>query len=89
MSQQTNNIDNAEIENAVSQSELIEPLGTDLFCTRCHIPMQPSKALMQTYVGGIPDFPGKPETIVTMSAGGPGKLVDCLKCPECGKCVST
>jgi hypothetical protein len=47
--------------------------------------MLPSKAIAQTY-GGMPDFPGDAKP-VTVSAGGPGKLVDCLKCVKCGHSV--
>lgn len=82
-------MENTDKTNTVSKSELIRPLGAGLLCAKCKIPMKPSKAIKQTYVGGTPDFPGKPETIVTMSAGGPGKLIDCLKCPECGKSINT
>lgn len=46
--------------------------------------MKVSKALLQTY-RGIPDFPG--HSVVTVSAGGPGWLADCLKCCECGHSV--
>jgi hypothetical protein len=44
--------------------------------------MRPGKALTQTLTCGIEDFPGY--DIVTMSHGGPGKLVNCLKCVLCG-----
>lgn len=55
-------------------------------CRKCNTPMQPSKAIEQTWREGLPDFIGgkKLETIRTMHAGGPGKLVDCMKCPACG-----
>jgi hypothetical protein len=54
-------------------------------CKHCNIQMKPGKAILQTYTG-LPDFPGK--EMVTMSPGGPGKLVDCLKCPKCGFSVT-
>jgi DNA-directed RNA polymerase subunit M/transcription elongation factor TFIIS len=54
-------------------------------CKHCNIPMQPGKAIQQTYTG-IPDFIGG--AVVTLSPGGPGKLVDCLKCPKCGYSVT-
>ena len=45
--------------------------------------MRPGKAIEQTWTPGVPDFPG--QTIgITMSAGGPGRLIDCLKCDKCG-----
>lgn len=50
-------------------------------CPNCHSSMQPGVALEQTY-GGTPEWPGA--DVVTMSTGGPGKLIDCLKCPICG-----
>ena len=48
--------------------------------------MKPSKAIAPTYTG-IPDFPGD-KHCVTISPGGPGKLVDCLKCEKCGHSVT-
>ena len=61
-------------------------------CKHCHhergiwVQMKPGKAIEQTWVCGIPDFPG--QTVgVTMSPGGPGKLIDVMKCPECGYSV--
>ena len=45
--------------------------------------MLPGKAIEQTWTPGVPDFPG--QTVgITMSAGGPGRLIDCLKCDKCG-----
>ena len=43
--------------------------------------MKPGIALEQTYTGS-PDFPGG--KVVTMSPGGPGRLVECMKCEKCG-----
>jgi len=48
--------------------------------------MVPGKAIENTYVG-LPDFIGDTH-ICTVSPGGPGKLVDCLKCPSCGWSVT-
>lgn len=54
-------------------------------CRRCGGSMVPSKALLNTWVAGVPDFPGSEDlTGQTMHHGGPGKLVDCLKCADCG-----
>lgn len=50
-------------------------------CKHCHTPMHTGLAIQQTYTG-TPDFPGG--EVVTMSPGGPGKWIDCLKCPQCG-----
>lgn len=59
--------------------------GTGDACRRCGSKMKPSKAISQTYTG-MPDFPGK--EVVTISPGGPGQLVDCLKCRQCGHSVT-
>lgn len=53
-------------------------------CRRCGGEMKPSKAIENTYTG-TPDFPDG--DVVTISLGGPGKLVDCLKCRQCGHSV--
>ena len=60
-------------------------------CRRCKragkdIEMVKSQAMSSTW-RGVPDFPGDTYA-VTLSPGGPGRLVDCLKCPECGWSVS-
>ena len=49
--------------------------------------MLPGKAIEQTYTAGVPDFPGN-DTARSMSPGGTGKLVDCLKCEKCGRSVT-
>ncbi len=41
------------------------------------------QAIQQTFTSGIPDFPGD-NVCITLSPGGPGKLVDVLKCRDCG-----
>lgn len=56
-------------------------------CRHCQSHMQRGLFTEQTFVGGMPDFPG--DTIAsTFSAGGPGRLVECWKCPECGWSVT-
>lgn len=55
-------------------------------CRKCGGTMAPSKAIEQTYTG-VPDFPGD-DNITTLSQGGPGVLVDCLKCRACGWSVT-
>ena len=52
-------------------------------CKHCDVPMKLGTAMQQTYVGGMPDFPGDKHS-VTFSAGGAGKLVRVWKCPKCG-----
>lgn len=54
-------------------------------CRKCNGDMKPSKAIEQTYTGSS-DFIGG--AVVTMSPGGPGRLVDCLKCSICGWSIS-
>lgn len=54
-------------------------------CRRCGGEMRPGKAIAQTYTGA-PDFPGC--EVVTMSPAGPGAMVECLKCSECGHSVT-
>ncbi len=59
-------------------------------CKRCGAEMKPGKAIEQTWTPGIPDFPGDPRESIgqTMNAGGPGRLIECLKCQACGWSVT-
>ena len=50
-------------------------------CRRCGGKMEPGKAIAQTLTG-VPDFADG--SVVTLSPGGPGKLIDCTKCSACG-----
>ena len=50
-------------------------------CPRCGAEMTDGMALEST-VTGSPDFIGG--EVVTLSPGGPGKLVACMKCIGCG-----
>ena len=54
-------------------------------CRKCGSAMKPGKAIAATYTG-IPDFPGG--EVCTVSAGGQGKLIDCMKCIKCGWSVT-
>ena len=59
-------------------------------CRKCKrsgkdVEMVKSQAMAST-TAGAEDFPNS--WIVTHYSGGPGRLVDCLKCPECGWSVS-
>jgi len=58
-----------------------------LKCTirNCHGTMKFSKAMRSTTTG-IPDFMGD-KYPVTLSAGGPGTLIECLKCDKCGHSI--
>jgi hypothetical protein len=48
--------------------------------------MLPGTAIQET-LAGVPDFIGSND-VVTLSPGGNGKLVECLKCPQCGRSVT-
>lgn len=52
-------------------------------CPKCKVDLVSGIAIEQTYTAGTPDFPGETRGM-TISPGGPGKLIGCLKCPECG-----
>lgn len=54
-------------------------------CKRCGGELKPGIAIKQTF-SGSPDFAGG--SIVTMSPGGPGRLIGCMKCSACGWSVS-
>ena len=54
-------------------------------CVKCGGEMLFGLAISQTWTG-IPDFLGG--EVVTMSPGGNGKLVDCMKCVNCGWSVA-
>jgi len=53
-----------------------------MICPKCNTEMTQGKALQQTWRAGLPDLGGS--EVQTMHVGGPGKLIDCMKCPECG-----
>jgi hypothetical protein len=55
-------------------------------CRKCGGNMIAGKAIQQTLTG-TPDFPGD-DHAVTLSPGGSGKLIDCLKCEKCGWSVT-
>lgn len=59
---------------------------TDSICRKCGGDMAPGKAIAQTF-DGIPDFPGDAHP-VTLSPGGPGEMVDVMKCSRCGWSVT-
>ena len=54
-------------------------------CKKCKCKLVQGKAIQNTMVG-IPDFPGT-DYVCTVSPGGPGKLIECLKCPKCGHSI--
>lgn len=55
--------------------------GASYVCPRDNAELRPGIALQQTYTG-YPEFPGA--EVVTLSPGGPGELIPCLKCATCG-----
>lgn len=55
-------------------------------CPRCNIPLKPGVAIQNTTVWSR-DFFGDEEadiTEITMSVGGPGTVINVLRCYECG-----
>jgi hypothetical protein len=62
---------------AVMRVEIPIPSGDQ--CKRCRSEMKPGIAIQSTLVGS-----GDMGEIVTLNYGGPGRLVDCVKCPERG-----
>lgn len=50
-------------------------------CRKCAGQMRDGKAISQTFTG-TPDFSNG--EVVTLSPGGSGKMVDCMKCEDCG-----
>lgn len=53
-------------------------------CAKCSGFMVPGIAMGQTLVGGAPDM-----GMVTMSAGGPGEIIACMRCRDCGWSVTS
>jgi len=54
-------------------------------CRKCGGKMKKGQATGQTMVG-TPDFVGG--EVCTVSPGGTGKLIDCMKCVNCGWSVT-
>ena len=52
-------------------------------CPKCKTLLHPGIALAQTWTSGTPDFHGETRGM-TFSPGGPGKLINCYKCYDCG-----
>lgn len=52
-----------------------------MYPCKCGGEMRPGIAMQSTVVGSA-DFPGG--EAVTLTEGGPGRLVDCWKCSDCG-----
>lgn len=57
-----------------------------MICRKCDIEMVERQAIVQTETPGLPDFPGS--YIITPPASGPGRLIPCWKCPNCGRSLS-
>jgi hypothetical protein len=55
-------------------------------CPVCAGEMRSGQVLQSTWVGSA-DFAGDPHP-VTVSPGGPGKMVPCMKCTLCGHSVT-
>lgn len=56
-------------------------------CRKCGGAMVQGVATGQTLSGGMPDFPGDAHGI-TLSPGGPGKVIPAMKCEVCGWSVT-
>lgn len=54
-------------------------------CYRCGGHLRPGIAMQSTFTGR-PDFADG--EVVTMSPGGPGRIVRCMKCVACGSSVA-
>lgn len=63
------------------------PKRKDGTCRRCGGTLRPGQAIEQTWKPGIDARMGDTRG-ATMIAGGPGKLVPCLKCERCGWSVT-
>jgi len=70
------------VEKRSAKGDDRSPKGNTCRRRGCTGTMRPGKALWPTFTG-TPDFPLDNE-ICTLRQGGPGKLVDCLKCDACG-----
>ena len=76
-----------DLSHTPQMRDLHDWLVTKQGCKKCGGYMIESKAIAQTFTGGILDFPSD-KNPVTFSAGGPGEMVDCMKCEQCGWSVS-
>lgn len=54
-------------------------------CPKHNVPLQPGKAIEQTCV---PTGEWSEVNTCWMRFGGPGRLINCLKCPVCGLSVT-
>ena len=69
-----------------SFDEILVDIGViPMKCRKCGGKMKKGKATGQTMVG-TPDFVGG--EVCTVSPGGTGKLIDCMKCVDCGWSVT-
>lgn len=69
-----------------SHAEIDRILAVGNACRKCGGAMKPGKALAQTWTG-TPEFAGD-DNCVTLSPGGTGAMIDCLKCEQCGWSVT-
>lgn len=78
----------SEYDEAMQTAYRISCATKQNTCRKCQGIMRPGQAMAQTFDSGLPDFPGDTHGI-TISPGGPGKLIDCMKCSSCGWSVTT
>ncbi len=69
------------MEKAISSKPVCPDRAWNI-CPRCKVKMTDGQALIEE-LDGYPDFIGD-DTVCTLSASGRAKLIDCIKCPECG-----
>lgn len=77
--EESNEVNGATLKDIAAS--LHNPFPANGRCPRCGVEMVVGMALEST-VTGSPDFIGG--EVVTLSPGGPGKLVACMKCIGCG-----
>ena len=79
----------ADLMHALRRALDAQPVKPDpASCKKCAGQMKAGLAIEQTFKAGLPDFPGSDTRGITISPGGPGNLVQCLKCEVCGWSVT-
>lgn len=72
-----------DVQESLKEFDVVITKTSNNICKKCGGQMRPGIATGQTWAAGTPDF--QDQTIgVTMSPGGPGKIIECLKCESCG-----
>lgn len=74
-----------EGDPVLRESENSQKSPLPVICLRCDGTLAEGVAIQETLTG-VPDFPGG--AVATVSPGGPGRLVPCMKCVKCGYSLS-